>query len=66
MNITLNGKEHRLQGEATIESLLASLALKAGQVAVEKNRTIIPRSTYGAEAINEGDEIEIVHFIGGG
>lgn len=66
MKITLNGKEHALAHPMTIEAFLGSLALKVGQVAIEKNRTIIPRSTYGLELLNEGDKIEVVHFIGGG
>ena len=66
MKITLNGKEHKLAHPMTVEALLGSLALKVGQVAIERNRTIVPRSTYGQEMLNEGDEIEVVHFIGGG
>ena len=46
--------------------LLAELGLDARKVAVERNEAIVPRSAYGQTALAEGDQLEIVHFIGGG
>jgi thiazole synthase len=50
----------------TVEALLKHLALDPKKVAVERNLEIVPRSTYGAVGLAEGDRLEIVHFIGGG
>ena len=51
---------------STVAGLIAELGLDIRKVAVERNREIVPRSTYGARQLEPGDEIEIVHFIGGG
>lgn len=65
MNITLNGETKHITA-TTIAGLVAELALNTRQVAVEKNREIVPRSTYEHAPLNEGDVVEIVAFIGGG
>ena len=46
--------------------LLARIGLDLRKVAVERNLEIVPRSTYAATALRAGDQLEIVHFIGGG
>lgn len=65
MKLIINGKPQDSQA-ATVASLVAELRLDPRQVAIEKNREIIPRSTYGQEMLAEGDAIEIVAFVGGG
>ena len=54
------------RGGLVAGDLLASLGLDTRKVAVERNLEIVPRSTYAAVALQEGDRLEIVHFIGGG
>ena len=54
------------QGVADVAGLVAELGLDARKVAVERNLEIVPRSTYSATALADGDRIEIVTFIGGG
>lgn len=66
MQIKLNGKPYALSGAMTVQALTEQLALKTSQVAVERNLEIVPRSAYNNVMLNDGDEIEIVHFIGGG
>jgi len=66
MHIKVNGKPHELAAPLTVQALTAELALNPKQVAVERNGDIVPRSTYGEVMLSEGDEIEIVKFIGGG
>ena len=65
MNIKLNGKPFE-SSAANLLELTRALALDPMQVAIERNRQIVPRSTFAQVALNLGDEIEIVHFIGGG
>lgn len=65
MQIKVNG-EARGVPAANVAELVAQLGLNPRQVAIEKNRVIVPRSTYESEPIRDGDEVEIVQFIGGG
>ena len=64
-SITLNGDPHRTNA-ATIADLVRELGLAPEKVAVEHNATIVPRSTLEQVALDAGDTLEIVHFVGGG
>jgi thiazole synthase len=66
MTITINGETRELPGAMNIDALLAHLGLDGRKVAVERNLEIVPRSHYGTVTVEEGDRLEIVHFIGGG
>jgi thiazole synthase len=66
MRLTINGEMRDMTGAATVAELLSSLELDARKIAIELNREIVPRSAYAATGLNDGDKIEIVHFIGGG
>lgn len=66
-SITVNGE---IVGDVrpgfTVKQLLARLELPVGKIAVERNREIVPKSTFGGEELSPGDVLEIIHFIGGG
>jgi thiamine biosynthesis protein ThiS len=66
MRLKINGDEKEVAAVSTLADLVASLAMKADRVAVELNREIVPRSNWEATALKDGDELEIVHFVGGG
>ena len=66
MQIKLNGDTHEVAGPLTISDLLARLDIDARRVAVEHNMVVLKRDTYGSTMVREGDEIEIVNFVGGG
>ena len=66
MKLWVNGEERAVDQVRDLAALVASLGLDPRKVAVERNLEIVPRSTYGATALADGDRIEIVHFIGGG
>ena len=66
MKIKLNGEEHTVNEKTTISALLESFSLDKRKIAVEKNLEIVSRSKFDETFINDGDEIEIIHFIGGG
>lgn len=66
MRLTINGELRDLATAATVQELLSALELDARKIAIELNREIVPRSAYDATSLNDGDKIEIVHFIGGG
>ncbi len=67
MRIMLNGdKLDNLPVDINIQQLLHRLGLPVNKIAVECNREIIPRAHYEHQVIYAGDNIEIIHFIGGG
>ena len=66
MKIRLNGDPLELPGELTILQLLEQLQIDPRRVAVEHNLTIIKRDRLATTTIAEGDEVEIVNFVGGG
>ena len=66
MRITLNGEPHDLAGPLTVTDLLAQLQIDARRVAVEHNLTVVRRDAFDRTLVNEGDEVEIVNFVGGG
>ncbi len=64
--LRVNGEEMQTARGTSLAGLIAGLGLDTRKVAVERNREIVPRSTYGNVTLELGDVIEIVHFIGGG
>jgi len=66
IEVLINGEKRKVPEKRTIDNLLGDLGLSRDQVAVELNREIIKRADWGSRVIRRGDEIEIVHFVGGG
>ena len=66
ISVTINGEEQALEAAVCLEDLLVILGLTKGKVAIERNLEIVPRSLYGETMVQDGDRLEIVHFIGGG
>ena len=66
MTIRLNGEPHEIAGPVTISALLEQLQIDPRRVAVEHNITVVKKARYDTTVINEGDEVEIVNFVGGG
>ena len=66
MKIVLNGEPHDVAGPLTLTALLAHLKVDPRRVAVEHNLNVVKRGNYDSTRIEEGDEIEIVNFVGGG
>jgi thiamine biosynthesis protein ThiS len=66
MQLTINGESRSFEASLTIAGLLDELGLKQDRVAVEYNRTLLPRTEWAATSLAEGDVLEIVQFVGGG
>jgi thiamine biosynthesis protein ThiS len=66
MLIRLNGESFELTGRTTVSSLLDQLEIDPRRVAVERNMVVLKRGTFEATELLDGDEIEIVNFVGGG
>jgi thiazole synthase len=66
VSIRVNGEHRRVAAGLTLAQLAADLGLVPEKVAVERNLEVVPRSTLGQVMVEDGDELEIVHFVGGG
>lgn len=66
MRITLNGDRREVPDGISVADLLAHLGLDERGIVVEHNREILRRPRYPEVALREGDEVELVHFVGGG
>ena len=66
MRVMINGEPRQLEAPLTVLQLLADLGFDARKIALERNLEIVPRSAYRDISVEDGDELEIVHFIGGG
>ena len=66
LRLCLNGEHRDFPSPLTVDELLRHLSLDPAKVAVERNLEIVPKSTYRAVGLSEGDRLEIVQFIGGG
>ena len=66
IDITINGDPRRVPEGLDLPALLALLGLAPETVVVEHNRTIVRRTALAGVPVSSGDNIEIVHFVGGG
>jgi len=66
ISITVNGEHRRVAAGLSIADLARDLGLVPEKVAVERNLEVVPRSTLAQVCLEDGDDLEIVHFVGGG
>jgi thiazole synthase len=66
ITIRVNGEHKRVTAGLTLAALASELGLVPEKVAVERNLEVVPRSQLGEVLVEDGDELEIVHFVGGG
>jgi thiamine biosynthesis protein ThiS len=66
IRIMINGEPREVAAALSVEDLLRGLDLHPKLVVVERNREILRRDAYAEVSIEAGDELELVHFVGGG
>ena len=66
VSIRVNGTHRRVRKGLSVAELALELGLEPTKVAVERNLEIVPRSTLGQVTVEDGDDYEIVTFVGGG
>jgi thiamine biosynthesis protein ThiS len=64
--ISLNGDRFEVPSATTVSDLLNRLNIDPQRVAVERNLVVLKRAAFDTTEIAEGDEIEVVNFVGGG
>lgn len=66
LGVRVNGEHRRMMGPMTVAEMLREIGLDPHRVAVERNLNVIPRSLFAETAVEDGDDYEIVHIVGGG
>ena len=66
MTIQLNGVPHEMPAPMSVSRLLEALEIDPRRVAVEHNRLVVKKVAYASTVVSEGDEVEVVNFVGGG
>ena len=66
LEIRVNGEQRRVSCGISIARMISELGLDPLRVAVEKNLAIVPRAELPELIVEDGDQFEIVHFVGGG
>ncbi len=66
MKLTINGREAEHPDGMTVAGLVEAMGLSGRRVAVERNREIVKREDHARTALEEGDVLEVLHFVGGG
>ena len=66
IRVRINGEDRTIPRGLDVRSLLERLELTPELVVVERNLEILERDRYGSVMIQEGDTLEVVHFVGGG
>ena len=66
MRVHVNGEDREMPEGATVGDLIRTIGADDGPVAVERNQMIVPRAEHASTVLQDGDELEVVHFVGGG
>ena len=66
VKILINGEEKDLPGSISVSDLLDRFELPSHRVAIELNKNVIRKVDWSETPVNDGDRIEVVHFVGGG
>ena len=66
MTIQLNGVPHEMPEPMSVSRLLEALEIDPRRVAVEHNRLVVKKVAYASTVVSQGDEVEVVNFVGGG
>lgn len=65
MNVFINGQQEEIQ-PCTISGLVEVKELQAGSLVVELNRKIIKQTQWPDVQLQDGDQLELLSFVGGG
>ena len=66
MEVVVNGEKRELPDGITVSRLLETMKVTPERVVVEVNLTILKRAQHASTILQEGDQVEIVQFVGGG
>jgi thiamine biosynthesis protein ThiS len=66
LQVQINGEKREVADRSSLDDLVRELSLPPARIAIELNRDVVRRADWNRTILNDGDRIEIVHFVGGG
>jgi thiamine biosynthesis protein ThiS len=66
LRIQVNGELREFDNDLSLPKLVSLLNLRPEQIAIELNKTVVRRAEWENIRLREADQVEIVHFVGGG
>ncbi len=66
MKVIINGKTKEISDELNLSELLKHFSLPEQRIAIELNKQVVRKKDWGNILINDGDKLEVIHFVGGG
>ncbi len=66
IEIILNGEKREVPTSSSLEDLVSELGLERNRIAIELNLQIVTRQRWMQHLLQNGDQVELVHFVGGG
>lgn len=66
IDVVINGQSQTVKVGTTVATLIESLGLRDRRVAVERNRSVVPRAQHASTVLADGDRLEVVTYVGGG
>ncbi len=66
LNLRINGEDREVVNNLSLKELVTQLDLTPERIAIELNQNVVRRADWPSTVLRENDQIEIVHFVGGG
>jgi sulfur carrier protein len=66
MEITVNGEKREYAEGLTLSDLIAELGIKVKVMAAAVNMQVVKKDDWGRQILEDGDRVELLHFVGGG
>jgi len=66
LNLRINGEDREVVNNLSLKELVTQLNLTPERVAIELNHNVVRRADWPSTVLRENDQVEIVHFVGGG
>ena len=66
LNLRINGEHREVVDNLSLRELVTQLDLTPERIAIELNQNVVRRTEWPSTVLKEGDQVEIVHFVGGG
>ena len=66
MKVFINGETREINQQLNLRELLEKLDLPEERIAVELNKEVVRKKDWEAVKVNDGDKLEVIHFVGGG
>jgi len=66
ITVSINGAARQFPDSTSVAALIEEMGLAGKRIALERNGEIVPRSSFPAQQLADGDKLEVVIAVGGG